>query len=159
MAIDKRKNRSDAYQHLLVEIACSNEMLSAFSDDDSLHKKLNPFDYNEKINELQDELKKEVWILIEEHLTPRQKDVIRLFVDGYTQMEIAKILNVNQSSVTKSLNGNVDYKKGKDKNGKDKASKRIYGGILRKVQKLIAENNKITEILNKISDIRDERWL
>jgi hypothetical protein len=63
-------------------------------------------------------------------------------------MEIAKILQVNQSSITKSLNGNVDYKNGK----------RIYGGCKKKINKIIENDDKIKEILSKMTALRDEKW-
>lgn len=147
--IEKRSNRSDRYQHLICETVCPNEMLESFSNEDGVYKRLNPFSYNDDIAELEDELKKEFWRIVETLLTDRQREVIRLYADGYTQMEIAKILNVNQSSVTKSINGNVDYKN----------KRRVYGGTKKKLLKIIESDEKIKEILQKISDLRDENWL
>jgi hypothetical protein len=63
-------------------------------------------------------------------------------------MEIAKMLNVNQSSITKSLNGNVDYKNGK----------RIYGGAKKKINKIIQSDDKIISILQKMEELRNEKW-
>ena len=143
----KRPNRSDRYQVIFNEIAYSNEMMCIFTNEDSMEKKLNPFSYNEEILELEDQLKKEFWRIVET-LTDRQKEVIKLYAKGLTQMEIAKRLNVNQSSVTKSLHGNVDYKN----------SKRCYGGSERKLRKIIDEDPKIQEILRKIRELRDEQW-
>ena len=146
--MEKRKNRSDHYQYILLETVCSNDMMEAFSNDDSISARLNPFQYNEDLLDLEDQLKKEFWRVINTLLTPRQKEVIKLYSDGYTQMEIAKMLNVNQSSITKSLNGNVDYKNGK----------RVYGGAKKKIKKIIENDERIKEILNKMSDLREERW-
>lgn len=143
----KRKNRSDAYQVYFHESSCSNEMLASFSNDDSMNKRLNPFDYDEDILVLEDELKVEFWRIVDSLLTARQKEVIHLSSEGKTQMEIAKILNVNQSSVTKSLNGNVDYKNGK----------KTYGGTKRKISKIIQGDKKIIEILNKIKELREAK--
>jgi transcriptional regulator len=98
--------------------------------------------------ELEEELKKEFWRVVDTLLTPRQRQVIRLYADGYTQMEIAKMLNVNQSSITKSLNGNVDYKNGK----------KIYGGARKKIIKIIEQDDCIKAILQKMQDIRAEKW-
>ena len=111
--MERRKNRSDHYQYILLETVCSNDMMEAFCNEDSISARLNPFEYNEDLIELEEQLKKEFWRVVDTLLTPRQREVIRLYADGYTQMEIAKMLNVNQSSITKSLNGNVDYKNGK----------------------------------------------
>ena len=58
------------------------------------------------------------------------------------------MLNVNQSSITKSLNGNVDYKNGK----------KIYGGAKKKINKIIQSDEKIMEILRRIADVREEKW-
>lgn len=146
--MEKRKNRSDSYQHVLLETACSNEMMEAFSNEDSMYNRLNPFAYNEDLLELEDQLKEEFWRLVENLLTPRQKAVLKLASEGYTQMEIAKKLKVNQSSITKSLNGNVDYKNGR----------RTYGGSKRKILKLIENDEKIKEILAKMSEIRELKW-
>lgn len=147
--MERRKTRSESYQWAVVETVFPSEMLESFSNEDSVYKRLNPFAYNDEIAELEDQLKKEFWRIVETLLTDRQKKVIKLYADGYTQMEIAKILNVNQSSITKSLNGNVDYKNGK----------RQYGGSRRKLKKIIESDERVKVILKKISDLRDENWL
>jgi len=146
--MDRRKNRSDKYQWVLLETVCSNEMMEAFGNEDSISSRLNPFGYDEELLDLEDQLKKEFWRVVDTLLTSRQKEVIRLYAEGYTQMEIAKMLNVNQSSITKSLNGNVDYKNGK----------RVYGGARKKIKKIIENDEKIIEILRKMQAIREEKW-
>ncbi len=146
--MDRRKNRSDKYQWILVETVCSNDMMESFCNEDGIHNRLNPFGYNEDVLELEDQLKEEFWRIVDTLLTPRQREVIRLYADGYTQMEIAKILDVNQSSITKSLNGNVDYKNGK----------KVYGGARKKIRKIIDNDDRIKEILQKMQDLREEQW-
>ena len=145
---ERRKNRSDSYQWVLLETVCSNDMMEAFCNEDGIYNRLNPFGYNEDLVDLEDQLKKEFWRVVDTLLTPRQREVIRLYADGYTQMEIAKMLNVNQSSITKSLNGNVDYKNGK----------KIYGGARKKIRKIIEMDDKIKDILMKMREIRDNVW-
>lgn len=147
--IERKGPRSAAYQQIFHETSCSNEMMESFKNEDSIHGRLNPFKYNEELIDLEDELKQEFWRVVDTLLTPRQKEVIRLYADGYTQMEIAKMLNVNQSSITKSLNGNVDYKKGSSKS---------YGGSKRKLKKIIENDQRIKEILDKIKEIRENEW-
>jgi DNA-binding CsgD family transcriptional regulator len=146
--MNKRQNRSDRYQYILLETVCSNDMMEAFCNEDSIYNRLNPYNYDESLLDLEDQLKVEFWRVVETLLTSRQKEVIRLYADGYTQMEIAKMLNVNQSSITKSLNGNVDYKNGK----------RVYGGARKKIKKIIEMDEKIKDILNKMREIRTEKW-
>jgi transcriptional regulator len=124
-------------------------MMEAFCNDDSIYARLSGgFAYDERMLELEDRLKKEFWRVVDTLLTERQREVIRLYADGYTQMEIAKMLNVNQSSITKSLNGNVDYKNGK----------RVYGGARKKIRKIIELDDTIKGILQEMSDLRDEAW-
>jgi predicted transcriptional regulator len=146
--MEKRKNRSDSYQYLLLETVYSNDMMSSFCNEDSIYNRLNPYNYSEELLILEDELKVEFWRVVETLLTKRQKDVLRLYAAGLTQMEIAKQLNVNQSSITKSLNGNVDYKNGK----------RVYGGTKKKLNKIIQGDEKIMDILRRMADARIEKW-
>ncbi len=146
--MNRRPTRSDKYQHLIVESAFSNEMMESFSNDESIYNRLNPFDYNEELLDLEDELKKEFWRIVDNLLTPRQKAVLKLASEGHTQMEIAKKLKVNQSSITKSLNGNVDYKNGK----------KVYGGSKKKILKIIESDEGIKAILDKMQEIRSAKW-
>lgn len=147
--MEKRKNRSDSYQYVLLETVCSNDMMEAFCNEDSIYNRLTGgFSYDERMLELEDKLKGEFWRVVDTLLTPRQREVIRLYADGYTQMEIAKRLNVNQSSITKSLNGNVDYKNGKV----------VYGGAKKKIRKIIELDDNIKNILKEISELRGEVW-
>lgn len=143
-----RQNRSSGYQHLFVEISYSHDMMESFCNDDSISSRLNPFQYDERVAELEEELKKECCRVVDTALTERQRDVIRLCADGYTQMEIAKKLDVNQSSITKSIHGNVDYKKGR----------RIYGGSEKKIKKIVETDPKIKEILKELSELREKKW-
>lgn len=144
------KNRSAGYQNLILEIAYPHELLDIFSDQDSIYKRLNPFAYDDRVASLQEELRVELWRIIEDNLTERQKQVVKLSAEGKTQIEIAKLLRVNQSSVVKALWGNSCYKN-KTSNGKPTT----YGGIKLKLQKAAKEDLKVNEILKLIADLRD----
>ena len=150
-----RTNRSQAYQHLFGELSVPVELMESFSDDAGMYKRLNPFDYNEQVAELEEQLRVEFWRIVDQNLTKRQKQVIELVaIKKLTQMEAAKILGVNQSSITKSLHGNVDYSR-KDN---DITTKKTYGGSIRKIKLIIQNDEKIKEILQKIADLREETW-
>lgn len=144
----KRRNRSEQYQWTILETPCANEMMEAYSNQESIYDRLNPYAYSEELLDLEDKLKVEFWRVVESCLTARQKQVVKLSSDGYTQMEIAKLLGVNQSSITKSLNGNVDYKNGR----------KVYGGTITKLQKIMHKDTKIKEILARIDQIRENKW-
>jgi len=159
--MEKRDNRSNHYQHLFAETACSNEMMEAFSNEFSLYNRLNPFEYNEELMDLEEQLRKEFWRIVETQLTERQKAVIKLCAEGKTQMEIAKMLNVNQSSITKSINGNVDYGKKNDadaENRKTPQKSKVYGGSRKKLRRLLEEDPKVRAILAKMAEVRAEKW-
>lgn len=147
---NKRNPRSQAYQYLILETVCSNEMMETFPNEDSIYNRLNPFDYNEEMIELEDQLRVEFWRVVNTLLTDRQRDVIKLRSDGLTQMEVAKKLGVNQSSVAKNLKGNSSYTEG--------LPRKSYGGSTRKLRKIIETDEKIQEILAKIAKLREEKW-
>ncbi len=143
---DFTKNRSDKYQHVLVESPCSPDVLTEFSDARGITGMINMSSYNEKLFDLRDQLRAALWRIIDTSLTDRQRQVIRLYAKGMTQIEIAKRLNVNQSSITKSINGNCDYRNGK----------KIYGGAKKKLRRIANSDLEVQELLMKMAEIQDE---
>lgn len=121
------------------------EAIIEFSESQGMAGYLNHSEYNEELYELKEQLKKAFWRIINSELTPRQREVIKLTAQGMTQTEIAKILHVNQSSITKSLNGNCDYKNGK----------RVYGGAKKKLRRIAANDQEINDILERIAEIHN----
>lgn len=143
--MDRKKNRSDKYQFLIVESVCSPEILIEVADADGMTSMYSP--HNEELLDLRDALKAEFWRLVDTQLTERQCQVVYLYAkEKLTQIEIAKRLNVNQSSITKSLNGNCDYRNGK----------KVYGGALKKLKRLAEKDDKIRGILRKIAEITED---
>lgn len=139
----RKKNRSDYYQSIFAELCFSPEMLTEFSDASGLTAQMNA--YNEELLDLRDSLKEHMWRLINTELTKRQCEVITLWLkEELTQVQIAKRLKVNQSSITKSINGNTDYRG----NGK-----RSYGGAKKKLIRLVQKDPEIQQILNRITEI------
>ena len=144
--IDRSKNRSDKYQWVLVESPCSPEMLTEVADSEGIAAQLNPWGYNEELLNLKDRLKVAFWRIVNTQLTERQSEVIHLYAQGFTQTEIAKKLNVNQSSITKSINGNCDYRNGK----------KIYGGARKKIQKIAEQDQEIQDIFRRIQELQSD---
>jgi DNA-binding NarL/FixJ family response regulator len=97
-----KTNRSNGYQHLFAEQSYSHEMLADFAESQGMNENYSPEDH-EMLLDLHEQLTEEFWKLVNEQLTPRQAQVLKLLAMGYTQIEIAKQLNVNQSSITKSV--------------------------------------------------------
>jgi DNA-binding CsgD family transcriptional regulator len=148
--VERKRCRSDLIQHLFCEISFPIEMLEGFCNDDSIYKRLNPHAYNEQIADLEEQLRKEFWRVIGENLTDRQREVVELLASGYTQQETAKQLGINQSSVSKALIGSQII---------DNNHKTIYGGIKLKIKRAVKDDKRINEILQQISDLRNESWL
>jgi len=141
----RKTNRSNGYQHLFAEQPYSNEMMAEFSEAQGLVENYAPED-REQLLVLREQLRGEFWRLAKENLTDRQFQVIELLAKGYTQIEIAKQLKVNQSSITKSVNGNCDYRNGR----------KIYGGAKKKLRRLADRDEKIKKIIEQISDIHSQ---
>lgn len=141
----KKSNRSNNYQHLFAEQSYSNEMMAEFAESQGLIENYKPQD-KEDLIELRETLNKEFWRLAKDNLTERQFQVIELLAKGFTQIEIAKQLHVNQSSITKSVNGNCDYRNGR----------RVYGGSRKKLRKLADQDLKIKEIIAQIAEIHSQ---
>lgn len=143
---NRRGNRSDKYQWILLETPFSQELLTEFSDAQGMTGILNSSEYSEELFQLKERLRLAFWRIIDGELTERQREVIRMLADGYTQVEVAKKLSVNQSSITKSVHGNCDYKHGK----------RVYGGAKKKLRRIADEDSEIKEILARIAEIQSE---
>lgn len=140
--MDRTRNRSDAYQWVLVELPCAPDVLTEVADNDYLGNIIKGSN-NDELLDLKERLRVAFWRIVSSKLTPRQQEVMHLVSDGYTQTEIAKKLNVNQSSITKSINGNCDYRNGR----------KYYGGSKRKIQKIIEKDEEIQEIIARIQEI------
>lgn len=141
----RKTNRSNGYQHLFAEQPYSNEMMAEFSEAQGLVENYAPED-REQLLVLREQLRGEFWRLAKENLTDRQFQVIELLAKGYTQIEIAKQLKVNQSSITKSVNGNCDYRNGR----------KIYGGAKKKLRRLADKDPKIQDIIVQIAEIHSQ---
>ncbi len=152
---EKKRSRSSQYQNLYAETAYSNDMMECFRNEDSLSGRLNPFEYNEDLLELEDQLKVEFWRIVDTLLTKRQREVIRYYADGYTQMEIASILNINQSSVVKNWSGSSLIF---SDTGCKKMKKTFYGGSKKKLKKLVQNDERIQILLKKMDAIRALKW-
>lgn len=101
----------------------------------------------DELLELTEELMLKIRELIESKLTDRQTEVVKkIFFEQKTQMEVADSLGLCQTTIHKILKGNIDYANG---------GKR-YGGALKKLKKLCANDVDIQNILNMIHDIRSD---
>ena len=121
-------------------------MMADLPESAGLTAQMNGGRYSDELLDLRDQLKEEFWRLVDTELTERQREVIHLWAEGYTQTEIAKKLNVNQSSITKSINGNCDYRNGK----------KVYGGANKKLKKLVSKDEKIQGILARIAELEQD---
>lgn len=146
-----KANRSDKYQFQFRELSTTSEYLSNFENGQSISSALAPFKYNEEILDLEEEVRKEFWVVAEKVLTFNQFRVIRMWADGGTQTEIAAALSVNQSSIAKTLQGNRTYIKGQPKSSK------TYGGAIPKLRNAMAKDIKIQELLAKINELQEEK--
>lgn len=148
---ERKVPRSQFYQNLYNELSVAPELLDSFQTGDNIFRRLNPHSYNEAIMDLEEQLRIEFWRLIEENLTDKQQKVVKLLSSGATQMDVAKIMGCNQSSIAKSISGNTEYS--------EKGTIKVYGGIKRKLKAALDKDSKIKEILDRIADLRDDTWV
>lgn len=106
-------------------------------------------DYNKRdeLLDLTGQLIDAVNDLINTRLTDRQSEVVqKIFYEQRTQMEVADSLGLCQTTIHKILKGNIDYSNG---------GKR-YGGALKKLKKLCSSDPGIQNIMNRMSQLRQD---
>lgn len=139
--------KSKSYQYKIVEVSFDAAKLNNFSNENSIRSILQENALDERMVSLREELLGEIYDIINgDYLTEHQKKILFMRLMGKTQNEIAEHLGITQSAVHKAMHGNIDYRN----------QKKRYGGIVKKLQKLCKNNEKVNEILSKISDIKKE---
>ena len=129
--------------HNYIEININPIMLNNFSNEEGMSEFLANHACSEEFQKLKTELLEEVLKIIDQCLTPKQKEVIRMtYIEGKTQNEISCELGKHQTTIHKILQGNIDY------NNK----KKRYGGAIKKIKKLCNNNVKIQKILSKMKE-------
>lgn len=153
---DRNSNHSTGYQVFIMEIAVNPFVLNDLSSAQGMTYRMRPEKYDEMFLDLKARLIARMWELVELHLTKRQKQVLKLSMEGFTQNEIAKRLGINQTSVHKVLRGNIDYKYKKEgKDGKESGCCRRYGGAFKKITKVCDADAEIRNILREIREIQE----
>ena len=134
--------------HNFIEISIDPNLLSNFSNEDGIGAYFNNYSCSEEFQKLKNELLEEVMRIIDECLTPKQREVIKMtYLEGMTQNEISEELGKHQTTIHKILQGNIDYNN----------EKKRYGGALKKIRKLCANNEKVRKILIKMREKREEQ--
>ena len=142
-------SRSDKYQYLIREISWDDTALTWFSNQDGIYGQLSPYQYNENVLSLRDQLTQRVYRLAKSVCTDRQFAILRMMADGYTQVEMAELLGLGQSTITKTIHGSQFY----DSDGNKIAR---YGGLMKKVKKAVAEDPEIQTLLKNIAEFQEE---
>jgi len=120
--------------------------MSNFSFGQLVYSPTDPAKVDELVG-LTEELTVQLKSLIDTRLTDRQTEVVKkIFFEQKTQMEVADSLGLCQTTIHKILKGNIDYANGKKR----------YGGAIKKLKKLCANDEEIQNILKKMQDIRAE---
>lgn len=106
---------------------------------------INEVELMEELKELQDQLICKIKEVINTCLTERQREVmIRTYMEQRTQMEVADMLGVCQTTVHKIISGNIDYSNGG----------RRYGGALKKIKKICESDQEVIGILSRLEEIK-----
>jgi RNA polymerase sigma factor (sigma-70 family) len=143
----KKKKEPMTVCNSFVEISIDPALLNNFSTEQGLNSFLSSMATNDEFHKLKLELMQEVMSIIENDLTPRQREVIKMwYLEGKTQTEISVLLGNDQSAISKTISGNIDYSN----------KKKRYGGAIKKMQKLCRKSKKVLEILNRIKEKAEE---
>jgi len=141
-----RKNKSDSYQYRIIEIPIDPFVLSDFPSEGSLGAQASSAGYSEELLDLRQQLMKEVRRLIKSVLTKRQAQVMALRLQGKTQIEIGQRLGIHQTTVHKTISGNIDYGNGGA----------CYGGAIKKLRKMCLKDERVLAILKRIGEVYAE---
>lgn len=144
--MSRKKNKSDSYQHKIVEITIDPVILNDFPLDTGLGAQVNLAMYSEEFYELRQQLIDEVMRIVSTNLTKRQAEVVMLRLEGKTQIQIAEQLGIHQTTVHKLLSGNIDYANGKKR----------YGGAVKKLKKICDKDNKVINILQQMESLKNK---
>jgi predicted DNA-binding protein YlxM (UPF0122 family) len=126
-----------------VEISIDPVLLNNFSTEEGIGAFFNSCSTSEEFQQLKTELIKEVMYIIENCLTDKQREIMKMtYLEGKTQNEISIELGRHQTAIHKALKGNIDY---------GNSGKR-YGGALKKIRKLCQKNEKVQSILVKMRE-------
>lgn len=147
MMKQKREFRSDKYQWIILEVPID---MASISETVDLDNQLHSVKYSTRFSELNDQAFARILEIAEKVLTPRQHTVMTMYLEGMTQTEIANKLGCNQSSITKTLNGNCDYK---NANGT-----KTYGGSKKKLKKYVLQDNIMKQIMAEMRVCDDLLW-
>jgi DNA-binding NarL/FixJ family response regulator len=134
----------DSIVYNYVEISMDPHLLNNFSNDAGIAAFLTSQEYSEEFQDLRRELLEELMHIINHRLTPKQREIMKLtFLEGRTQKEISTELGRHQSTIHKTIQGNIDY---------STVEKKRYGGALKKIKKLCDSNERIQGILIKMKE-------
>lgn len=129
--------------HSFIEISIDPNLLNNFANEDGITAYFSSYAISEEFQKLKIELFEEVMLIIEGSLTDKQREVVRMtYLEGKTQNEISIELGKHQTAIHKILKGNIDYNN----------QKKRYGGALKKIRKLCANNEKIQSILQQMRE-------
>ena len=136
--------KSKSYQYKIVEISFESLKLNNFSTDRGISQVLMANACDERISDLKEELLDEIYDIVNgDYLTEHQKKILFMRLMGKTQNDIAEHLSITQSAVHKAMHGNIDYKN----------QKKRYGGIIKKLQKICKNHERVNSILAEIAKI------
>lgn len=140
------KLKSKNYQYKIVEVAFDQLKINNFSEESGISSILERNAHSDEMLDLREKLLAEVYSIVNgQLLTEHQKKVLFMILMGKTQNEIAQHLGITQSAVHKALRGNLDYKN----------NKKRYGGIFKKLKKICSGNEKISELLEEMSKLKE----
>lgn len=130
-------SRSDHYQWKLKEILFCPYVLGELIEERGADET------DPELMDRREEFARLLLTRIPSYLTEHQAQVFELvMIQGKTQVEAAKIIGCNQSSITKALKGNMDYR--------DPRGMKRFGGMFRRVRKMMVKDLEVMELAGEL---------
>lgn len=139
-------DRSNSYQYLMHEVRWKDHYDQTFANGDSIYELLKQ---DAELAELRSKLWERIYQIAQKVCTPKQKEVLKLTVEGWSQKDIGKKTGGNQTSIHKCIYGNLIY----DGTGNPP---KTYGGLVRKLQLAIQDDPTVQEIRLQIQQLHQE---
>lgn len=137
--------KSSSIQHRYRELSLEPQLLNGFANEDL--GVLGGEHVSDEIQELFEKLAVRLVWIVDNMLTKRQAEIVRMiFLEQKTQSETGRILGLCQTSIHKSLNGNLVRW----------PNPKRYGGSIKKLQNICATDVEVQAILKTIEEIKKE---
>jgi hypothetical protein len=149
---EARESFSQKYQFLFTETITDfyrPEICNIVSNEESLYYRLDPYTYNEDILDLIEQRNIRLWEVAKKTLSVHKFLILKLYCDGYTQKEVAKMVDRSQGAIKHQLGGGMCQSK-----YKGKICRYRQKGIYEYLKPALEQDKEFQRLIKEIQDKR-----